>query len=107
MIRMSHPDPNGPPDHTLIKTGEIWENPVNRERLTILERPWDNSEGRATFEMTVVNESRRCDFLYTFSSRNRPKQGSLPAEGDLRKVHNPRVGTVPRFKETPCPVLPT
>ena len=58
MPRMTHPDPNGPPDHTLIKTGEIWENPVNRERLTILERPWDNSEGRATFEMTALVGAR-------------------------------------------------
>ena len=58
MIRMSHPDPKGPPDHTLIKPGEIWENPVNRERLTILERPWDNLEGRATFEMTALVGAR-------------------------------------------------
>ena len=58
MIRMSHPDPKGPPDHTLIKPGEIWENPVNRERLTILERPWDNPEGRATFEMTALVGAR-------------------------------------------------
>ncbi len=58
MIRMSHPDPKGPPDHTLIKAGEIWENPVNRERLTILERPWDNPEGRATFEMTALVGAR-------------------------------------------------
>jgi quercetin dioxygenase-like cupin family protein len=55
---MSHPDPKGPPDHTLIKAGETWENPVNRERLTILERPWDNSEGRATFEMTALVGAR-------------------------------------------------
>ena len=58
MLRMSHPDPKGPPDHTLIKPGEIWENPVNRERLTILERPWDNPEGRATFEMTALVGAR-------------------------------------------------
>jgi len=55
---MSHPDPKGPPDRTLIKAGEIWENPVNRERLTILERPWDNPEGRATFEMTALVGAR-------------------------------------------------
>ena len=58
MIRMPHPDPKGPPDHTLIKAGEIWENPVNRERLTILERPWDNSDGQATFEMTALVGAR-------------------------------------------------
>ena len=58
MVCMSHPDPKGPPDHTLIKAGEIWENPVNRERLTILERPWDNPEGRVTFEMTALVAAR-------------------------------------------------
>ena len=58
MIRMLHPDPNGPSDHTLIKAGEIWENPVNRERLTILQRPWDNPEGQATFEMTALVGAR-------------------------------------------------
>jgi hypothetical protein len=25
--RMSHPDPNGPPDRRPIKVGEVWENP--------------------------------------------------------------------------------
>jgi quercetin dioxygenase-like cupin family protein len=55
---MSHPNPKGPPDHTPIQTGDIWENPVNRERLTILERPWDNPEGRATFEMTALVGAR-------------------------------------------------
>jgi hypothetical protein len=36
---MSHPEPHGPPDRNPIKVGEIWENPVTRERVTILERP--------------------------------------------------------------------
>jgi hypothetical protein len=26
--RMSHPDPNGPPDLRPIKVGEVWENSV-------------------------------------------------------------------------------
>jgi hypothetical protein len=26
--RMSHADPNGPPDRRPIKVGEVWENPV-------------------------------------------------------------------------------
>ena len=38
-IRLSHPSLNDPPDRTPIRTSEVWENPVNRERLTILERP--------------------------------------------------------------------
>jgi len=45
--RMSHPDPNGPPDRRPIKVGEVWENPVTGERLVILERPWDNPASRA------------------------------------------------------------
>lgn len=73
VIRMAHPDPNGPSDRTRIKAGEIWENPVNRERLRILERPWDNSEGRGTFEMTalvgarVVGEHRHPAIVERFS----------------------------------------
>ncbi len=55
---MSHPDPNGPPDRTPIRVGEIWENPVNRERITILERFWDNPEGRAIAELTALVGAR-------------------------------------------------
>jgi quercetin dioxygenase-like cupin family protein len=51
---MSHPDPHGPPDCTPIRVGEVWENPVTRERAIILERPWDNPEGRATADLTVL-----------------------------------------------------
>src|SRR5262245_39899613 len=58
IIRMSHPDPNDPPDRTPIRVGEVWENPVNRERLTILERPWDNSAGRAILELTALVGAR-------------------------------------------------
>src|SRR5262249_60859997 len=49
-ITMPHPDPYGPPDRSPIKVGEVWENPVTRERATILEPPWANREGRATTE---------------------------------------------------------
>jgi mannose-6-phosphate isomerase-like protein (cupin superfamily) len=58
VIRKLHPDPNGPPDRVPIRVGEVWENPVNRERLTILERWWDNSEGRVTIEMTALVGAR-------------------------------------------------
>jgi quercetin dioxygenase-like cupin family protein len=51
---MSHPDPNGPPDRTPIQIGEVWENPVTRERATILELPYQNPEGRATAELTAL-----------------------------------------------------
>ncbi|HTV34213.1 MAG TPA: hypothetical protein VME69_14160 [Methylocella sp.] len=55
---MSHPDPNGPPDLTPIRVGEVWENPVTRERATILELPTQNPEGRSTAELgaRVVGE---------------------------------------------------
>jgi quercetin dioxygenase-like cupin family protein len=55
---MSHPEPDGPPDRTPIEIGEVWENPVTRERATILERPWDNSAGRATAELTALVGAR-------------------------------------------------
>jgi quercetin dioxygenase-like cupin family protein len=55
---MSHPEPQGPPDRNPIKIGEVWENPVTRERATILERPWDNPVGRATAELTALVGAR-------------------------------------------------
>lgn len=55
---MSHPDPNGAPDLTPIKVGEVWENPVTAERATILEAPWQSAEGRATAELTALVEAR-------------------------------------------------
>jgi quercetin dioxygenase-like cupin family protein len=55
---MSHPDANGPPDRSPIRIGEVWENPVTRERATILERPWDNPQGRATAELTALVGAR-------------------------------------------------
>ena len=39
IIHMSKPDPHGPPDRTPIKVGEVWENPVTRERATIVSVP--------------------------------------------------------------------
>jgi quercetin dioxygenase-like cupin family protein len=55
---MSHPEPLGPPDRTPIRVGEIWENPVTKERATILERPWDNPAGRATAELIALVGAR-------------------------------------------------
>ena len=55
---MSHPDPNGPPDPTAIHEGEILENPVTRERATILELPFSNAEERATAELTALVGAR-------------------------------------------------
>jgi quercetin dioxygenase-like cupin family protein len=55
---MSHPDPYGPPDRTPIQVGEVWENPVTRERTTILELPYKNDQGRATAELTALVGAR-------------------------------------------------
>jgi quercetin dioxygenase-like cupin family protein len=57
-VRMSHPEPHGQPDRTPIRVGEVWENPVTRERATILERSWDNPEGRVTAELTALVGAR-------------------------------------------------
>jgi hypothetical protein len=48
----------GPVDRRPIEVGEIWENPVTRERVTILERPWDNPEGQASAELTALVGAR-------------------------------------------------
>ena len=58
LTAMSHPDPNGRPDRAPIQVGEIWENPVTRERATILELPYMNPEGRATAELTALVGAR-------------------------------------------------
>lgn len=85
---MSHPDPNGPADLTPIKVGEVWENPVNRERVTILERPWDNPERRATAELRalvgarVVGEHRHPVIVEKFTV----------LEGDLTVKRNGQTG---------------
>lgn len=54
----THPDPHGQPDRTPIDVGEVWENPITRERAIIMERPWDNPEGRATAELTALVGAR-------------------------------------------------
>ncbi len=58
VVRMSHPDPNGPADLTPIEVGEVWENPVTGERATILELPHANQDGRCVVEMTALAASR-------------------------------------------------
>ncbi len=51
---MSHPDPHGPPDLRPIQIGEIWENPVTKERATVVELPHKNAEGRAVAELDAL-----------------------------------------------------
>jgi len=58
MKRTAHPEPRGLPDRTPIAAGEVWENPVTRERATILELPWENQAGRVTAELTALVGAR-------------------------------------------------
>lgn len=55
---MSHPDLSVAPDLRPIEPGEVLENPVTRERATIIELPWQNTEGRAVAEMTALPGAR-------------------------------------------------
>ncbi len=70
---MSHPDPHAPPDRTPIQIGEVWENPISRERATILELPHQNPERRATAELLalvgarVVGEHRHPGIIERFT----------------------------------------
>jgi quercetin dioxygenase-like cupin family protein len=57
-VRMSHPDPDAPVDRTPVQVGELWENPITKERVTILERPWDNPERRASAELSALVGAR-------------------------------------------------
>jgi quercetin dioxygenase-like cupin family protein len=76
---MRHPEPDGPPDRTPIRVGEVWENPVTRERATIVELPWENQAGRVTAELLalvgarVVGEHRHPALVERFT----------PLEGEL------------------------
>jgi quercetin dioxygenase-like cupin family protein len=55
---MSHPDPNGPPDLTPIRVGDVLENPVTGERATILELAWENPKGSAVAELIALVGAR-------------------------------------------------
>lgn len=70
---MRHPNPDGPPDLRPIEIGEILENPVTRERATILELPWKSLAGRLAVELTalvgarVVGEHRHPSLVERFT----------------------------------------
>src|SRR6201984_2220868 len=57
-VRTPHPETDGTPDLRPIQVGELWENPVTRERVTIMELPWDNPARRATAELTALVGAR-------------------------------------------------
>jgi len=55
---VSHPDPAGAPDTRPIEPGEVFENPVTRERAVLIEAPWCNEAGRAVADMTALPGAR-------------------------------------------------
>jgi len=55
---MSHPDLNATADLTPIQIGDILENPLTREHATVLELPWNNSDGRAVAELLAQPGAR-------------------------------------------------
>ena len=55
---MSHPDPAAAPDLRPLEPGEVWENPVTRERAVLREAPWWNSAGRAVADLTALPGAR-------------------------------------------------
>lgn len=95
---MSHPDPNGPAELTPLQVGEVWENPVTRERATILELPYTNPAGRAVAELTalvgarVVGEHRHPAIVERFTALEgeltvkRDGQTSILREGETAVV---------------------
>jgi quercetin dioxygenase-like cupin family protein len=95
---MSHPDPNGPPDLTAIREGEVFENPVTRERATLLELPFSNPEERATAELTalvgarVVGEHRHPAIVERFTVLE--GQLTLKRDGKTSILHEGESATI-------------
>jgi quercetin dioxygenase-like cupin family protein len=95
---LAHPDPHGQPDLRPIEAGEVWENPVTRERVTILELPTKNPEGRASAELTalvgarVVGEHRHPGIVERFTvlegelTVKREGKASVLREGETAEV---------------------
>jgi mannose-6-phosphate isomerase-like protein (cupin superfamily) len=46
------------PDTRPIAPGEVFENPVTRERAVLVEAPWSNDEARAVADMTALPGAR-------------------------------------------------
>ena len=55
---MSHPALAAAPDTRPIEPGEVWENPVTRERAVIVEVPWLNDEDRLVADLTALPGAR-------------------------------------------------
>jgi quercetin dioxygenase-like cupin family protein len=57
-LGLSHPTPDGAAELPPIEVGEVWENPATGERVTFVELPWHNPEGRAVAEVTALAGAR-------------------------------------------------
>ncbi len=55
---MSHPDPAAAADLRPLEPGEVWENPVTRERAVLVEAPWLNDARRAIADLTALPGAR-------------------------------------------------
>ena len=55
---MGHPSADPVGDLAPIRVGEVWENPVTRERVRHLELPWQNPDRRSVVELTALVGSR-------------------------------------------------
>ena len=101
--RMSHPDPNAPPDLTPDPGSARSGRTPSRERATILELPSSNPEGRAVAELTalvgarVVGEHRHPAMVERFTvlegelTVKRDGQTSVLREGETAVVEPRRV----------------
>jgi quercetin dioxygenase-like cupin family protein len=95
---MSHPDPHGVPDLRPIEIGEVWENPIARERATIVELPHQNPDRRAVAELVarvgarVVGEHRHPGVVERFTVL----QGQLTVKrsGTTSILHQGETATV-------------
>jgi hypothetical protein len=58
------------PDSRPIEAGEVFENPVTRERAVLIEAPWRNAEGRAVADMTALPGTRVVENICTHGYRS-------------------------------------
>jgi quercetin dioxygenase-like cupin family protein len=55
---VGHPSADPLGDLAPIRVGELWENPITRERVKHLELPWQNPDRRSVVELTALAGSR-------------------------------------------------
>jgi quercetin dioxygenase-like cupin family protein len=95
---MYHPETQGQLNLTAIQIGEVLENPITRERATILELPHQNPEGRAVAELLarvgarVAGEHRHPALVERFTALDgeltvkRSGQTTILRQGDTATI---------------------